>query len=68
MDTNTHRALAWIRYSGVSVIIALNPLWWRWLPWARREITSEWAGPRERTWALGWLGVTVRIWIDDGSW
>jgi hypothetical protein len=37
------------------------------LPWARRE-RSDLPGPNERTWALGFLGITVRIWIDDGSW
>jgi hypothetical protein len=57
----------WLRYSGVSVIITVNPLWWRVLPWARRE-HNEWAGPCERTWSLTWLFLTVRIWIDNGSW
>jgi len=57
----------WLRYSGVSVTISLNPLWWKVLPWWRREY-NEWAGPLERTWACGFLGITVRIWIDDGSW
>ena len=57
----------WLRYSGVSVIIALNPLWWRVLPWLRREV-NEWAGPKERTWSVSWLFLTVGIWIDDGSW
>jgi hypothetical protein len=47
--------------------MALNPLWWKALPWARRE-RSEWPGPNEHTWAMGFLGITVRIWIDDGSW
>lgn len=59
--------LRYLRYSGVSVIIALNPLWWKVLPWYRKE-TNEWAGPAERTYAIGFLGFTIRIWIDDGSW
>ena len=57
----------WLRYSGVSVILALNPLWWKVLPWFRREY-NEWAGPNERTYAFGFLGVTIRIWIDNGQW
>jgi hypothetical protein len=61
------RLLSYCRYSGVSVIVALNPLWWKVLPWARIE-KSDLPGPNERTWACGFLGVTVRVWIDDGSW
>jgi len=57
----------WLRYSGVSVIISLNPLWWKAWPWCRREF-NEWDGPNQWTGACGFLGVTIRIWIDDGSW
>ena len=57
----------WLRYSGISVIISLNPLWWKVLPWFRQEV-NEWAGPRERTYSISWLFLTVRIWLDDGSW
>ena len=57
----------WLRYSGISVIIALNPLWWKVFPWWRREV-NEWAGPKERTWAFGFLGITVRVWLDNGDW
>lgn len=57
----------WIRYSGISIIVYLNPLWWKVLPWWRREIT-ELPGPNERTYAFGFLGITIRVWIDDGSW
>lgn len=61
------KLLSYFRYSGVSIIVALNPLWWKVLPWARREY-SDWPSANERTWACGFLGVTIRIWIDDGSW
>ena len=57
----------WLRYSGISVTISLNPLWWRLLPWWRRD-TNEWAGPHEWTGSCGFLFLTIRIWIDDGSW
>jgi hypothetical protein len=60
--------LNWIRYSGITIIIALNPLWWKVLPWWRKEVNVEWPSPNERTWAFGFLGITIRIWIDDGSW
>ena len=57
----------WLRYSGASIIITINPLWWKVLPWIRQEI-NEWAGPREKTYSATWLFLTIRIWIDDGSW
>ena len=57
----------WIRYSGASVIVTLNPLHWYWKIWARQE-RPEWNGPNEKTWAISCLFLTVRIWIDDGSW
>ena len=58
----------WIRYSGASISININPLHWRWIPQAGKAFVDEWAGPRERTYFVGWLFVTIRIWADDGSW
>ena len=60
--------LKWLRYSGASVVITVNPLHWRWVPQAEQVFTTEWATPNEQTWQLAWLFLTVRIWIDDGSW
>lgn len=68
MATKASRIIDWIRYSGAGIILHLNPLHWRLLPWFRNETNWEWPSPQERTWALGWLCITVRIWIDDGSW
>lgn len=59
--------MKWLKFSGMSVIVTMNPLHWRLSPWAQRD-TNEWAGPREITMAFGWLAFTLRIWIDDGSW
>jgi hypothetical protein len=59
--------LRWLRHSGISVIITLNPLHWYLKLWARRE-HPEWEGPNEKTWAVSFLFFTIRIWIDDGSW
>jgi hypothetical protein len=60
--------LKWLRYSGASVVITVNPLHWAWRPQAGRVFTTEWATPNEQTWQMAWLFLTVRIWIDDGSW
>ena len=58
----------WLRYSGASVIITVNPAHWRWVPQARETVIDEWVGPHERAWVVSWLFLTVRAWIDDGSW
>jgi len=67
MAGKIHRLGRYLRYSGISVIIAVNPLWWKALPWWRNETTQEF-GSAEHTWAVGFLGVTVRIWVDCGDW
>ena len=58
----------WLRYSGASIILTLNPAHWSLRPWARQERNLEWPMFNERTWAASWLFVTVRIWIDNGDW
>ncbi|CAB4137178.1 hypothetical protein UFOVP328_6 [uncultured Caudovirales phage] len=70
--SNEHKSLSskllsYSKHSGVSVVVTLNPLWWKLRPWSRRE-TTEWAGPDERVYAVGWLFLTVRIFIDNGEW
>lgn len=57
----------WFLYSGASVSVTLNPLHWRWRPWSQRDWV-EWAGPNEHSWSCGFLFLTIRIWVDDGSW
>ena len=59
--------LKWLTYSGLSVILTINPCHWRLVPWVRKD-ASEWAGPNEWAGSVSWLFLTVRVWIDDGSW
>ena len=61
-------AYDWIRYSGASIAVTVNPFHWRWRPSATTCILDEWCGPHERQLKFTWLMVTVRIWIDDGAW
>jgi hypothetical protein len=42
-------------------------LYWKVLPWFRDVTLAEW-GEAERTWAGGFLFLTIRIWIDRGEW
>ena len=60
--------MKWIRYSGASVIVTLNPLHWRWIPQVRHERGVEWPSPNENTYMVSWLFLTVRAWIDNGDW
>lgn len=57
----------WLRYSGLTVSITINPAHWSIIPWARKDY-NEWAGPNEWTGSCGWLFLTIRAWLDDGSW
>jgi len=68
METSDRGYLKWIRYSGASVIVTLNPLHWSLVPRGRREYNDGWPSPNERTWSVGWLFVTMRFWVDNGDW
>jgi len=68
MAIKNSRYLDWLRYSGVSVIIVLNPLHWRLVPHAMREYNNGWPSPNERCWSVAWLCLTIRGWVDNGAW
>ena len=58
----------WLRYSGATVCFTLNPAHWNWIPQIQGEPLDTWIGPNERRFYATWLMITVRVWIDDGSW
>ena len=58
----------WLRYSGACVTVTLNPVSWVWIPRTYRYNNQEWPEGMRRTWQASWLFLTLRIWIDDGSW
>jgi hypothetical protein len=68
MATSNRRYLNWLRYSGATLTVKINPMHWNLIPQWQREIYNDWAGPNERTWSASWLCLTLRFWIDDGSW
>lgn len=68
MATQIRRYLKWFRYSGATVSARINPWHWNWVPKAGREFQDGWAGPNEHTWFVSWIFLTVRVWVDDGSW
>jgi len=57
----------YLKYSGVSVILNLNPFHWSLLPKIRNESNSEWGAP-EKTYSFVFLFLTIRLWIDNGDW
>lgn len=57
----------WLRYSGAVVSVTVNPCHWSWWPRFQRE-QDIWSGPAEWTGRATWLMLSVRVWIDDGSW
>ena len=67
MASKIHRFGQYLRYSGASITVSVNPLYWKVLPWFRDVTLGEW-GEAERTWAAGFLFLTIRVWIDRGDW
>ena len=68
MATQDRGIMNWLKYSGASVSVTLNPFHWFWTPRIGREPLGDWAGPNEHTVSLSILFLTLRVWIDDGSW
>ena len=58
------KILDYLKYSGASVILTVNPFHWRFLPHYSKS--QEWG--EENTHVVSWLFLTIRVWIDDGSW
>lgn len=57
----------WVRYSGAAIIISVNPLYWKVLPWFRKESSNEW-GRIPHAYAVSFLFLTIRVWLDNGDW
>ena len=58
--------MSYLRYSGASISIFLNPLHWKIFPYFRKE--PDVFSDSDHTYLCGFLFLVVRIWIDDGSW
>lgn len=68
MATQDRGIMNWLKYSGASVSVTLNPFHWFWAPRISNEHRGDWFGPNERTLNVSILFLTLRVWIDDGSW
>ena len=58
----------YIRYSGITVRLNLNPFHWSYLGGFGKDFRGEWAGPNEKGWYVKFLFLSVSVWFDDGSW
>jgi len=61
---NLKLLINYLKYSGASVSITINPCHWNIVP--RYYRNQEWGD--ENTHSFSWLFLTIRFWIDDGSW
>ena len=55
----------YLKYSGASISITLNPYHWAWVPIIGKEVEDTW---ETESFRVSVLFLTVRVWIDDGSW
>lgn len=55
----------YLKHSGASVSIMFNPYHWAWDPIMRKEGDPIWD---QETYRFSILFLTIRVWIDDGSW
>ena len=54
----------YLKYSGLNVIIKLNPYHWR-VAINYNKTNEVW---EQDTLVIELLPITIRLWIDDGSW
>jgi hypothetical protein len=56
----------YLKYSGASVTMTVNPYHWAWIPVFFYGQEDVW--DNTKSWRISVLFLTLRIWIDDGSW
>jgi hypothetical protein len=54
----------WLRYSGCNITLKLNPFHWR-LNCEYNKTNEVW---EKDCFILELLPITIRLWVDDGSW
>jgi hypothetical protein len=59
------RLKKYLMYSGLSLSITFNPLHWSFVPRYFRNGNDGWEPDYH---SISFLFLTIRFWIDDGSW
>ena len=62
-----HKALDWIRYSGVWITVVVNPLHWR-FSIDKNPYEHEWPAPDRYELHIQLLAISLRLVIDSGRW
>jgi hypothetical protein len=57
--------LRYLKYSGLSVSLTFNPYHWQYVPKYFRNGLDGWDPDYH---SVSFLFLTIRVWIDDGSW
>lgn len=55
----------WLKYSGCNITLKLNPFHWR-FTFSKGSENDAWE--ISTSYIIELLPITIRIWIDDGSW
>lgn len=59
----------YVKYSGGSITVALNPLHWVSVPKIRtRHYADEFYGDNFRSIFISWLFFQIFLFLDDGQW
>jgi hypothetical protein len=56
--------IKWLRYSGCNITLKLNPFHWR---FSCKYMSTNEAWEVDHL-SLELFPITIRVWIDDGSW
>ena len=56
--------IKWLRYSGCNITLKLNPFHWR-INFEYNKTNEAW---ETDALIIELLPITIRVWIDDGSW
>jgi hypothetical protein len=53
--------MKWLRYSGASVTITVNPFHWQWIPRAYKENNLEWPEGMRQSYRAWWLFLSIEF-------
>lgn len=57
-----------LKYSSIKLSVQLNPLQWRWIPYFHFGKPAEWPDENAYVIVASWVFLTLRVYIDDGTW
>ena len=64
---NFERILDYLKYSGLTVTIVLNPFHWSWIPKMSPILDTITDGEMDGT-MFSFLFIRISCWVDNGDW